>query len=162
GPTFIKLGQIASSRRDFVPKEIAVKLEKLQDSVDSFPYEEVREIIKNELGEYPEKLFKSFNKDPLATASIGQVHVAELFSGEEIAVKIQRPEIEKNIKTDLDILHDFARIIDNKMEWARAYHIRDMVEEFSHSLLNELNYFMEGRNGDKIGQQFKFSNIIHI
>src|SRR5690625_2337809 len=78
GPTFIKLGQIASSRRDIVPEEIALELEKLQDDVQSFSYEKVQQIIEYELGCSPEEIFATFNKEPLATASIGQVHVAEL------------------------------------------------------------------------------------
>src|SRR5690625_2655927 len=82
GPTFIKLGQIASSRRDLVPEQIAVELEKLQDDVKSFPYEKVKEIIERELDGSPENLFAEFNQAPLATASIGQVHVAKLHSGE--------------------------------------------------------------------------------
>lgn len=162
GPTFIKLGQIASSRRDFVPKEIAEELEKLQDSVNPFSFDQVQRIIEQELGDQIENIFKSVESTPLATASIGQVHIGELFSGEKVAIKIQRPEIEDNIHIDLEILHDIARMMDEKMEWARAYHIRDMIEEFSHSIKNELNYYMEGRNGEKILQQFLEDPLIHI
>lgn len=99
GPTFIKLGQIASSRRDLVPEEIAVELEKLQDEVKSFDYEQVKQIIERELGDSPENIYAQFNREPLATASIGQVHIAHLHTGEEVAVKIQRPDIEPIIKT---------------------------------------------------------------
>src|SRR5690625_4169791 len=99
GPTFIKLGQIASSRRDLVPEQIAIELEKLQDEVQSFEYDIVKKIIEKELGEQPEEVFAEFSQEPLATASIGQVHVARLHSGEEVAIKIQRPDIETIIKT---------------------------------------------------------------
>ena len=90
GPTFIKLGQIAGSRRDLVPTEIAEELEKLQDDVASFPYEAVKQIFMEELGDDPENLFASFDKNPIASASIGQVHLAKLLTGEEVAIKIQQ------------------------------------------------------------------------
>src|SRR5699024_6732037 len=99
GPTFIKLGQIASSRRDIVPEEIAVELEKLQDDVKSFEYSVVRQIVEEELGDSLENLFAQFSEEPLATASIGQVHLAKLHSGEEVAIKVQRPDIESIITT---------------------------------------------------------------
>lgn len=155
GPTFIKLGQIASSRRDIVPEEIAKELEKLQDDVTPFSFETVREIIQFELGDTIENLFDSFNKTPLATASIGQVHIARLFSGEEVAIKIQRPDIQETIETDLEILHDIAHIIESRIEWAKRYEIKDMIDEYGNSLRNELNYGIEGRNGERIAKQFK-------
>lgn len=162
GPTFIKLGQIASSRRDVIPEAIAVELEKLQDDVQSFEYEVVERIIEQELGALPEKLFTSFNKEPLATASIGQVHVAELPTGEEVAIKIQRPDIESIILTDLEILHNLARVLDRRLEWARTYRIKDIIEEFSFSLKNELDYLLEGRNGERIAEQFRENPHIKI
>lgn len=162
GPTFIKLGQIASSRRDIVPEEIARELEKLQDDVQSFDYDIVREIIIRELDDTPENLFASFNESPLATASIGQVHIAELHTGEEVAIKIQRPDIEAIITTDLEILHNIARLLDKRVEWARTYRIKDIIEEFSFSLKNELDYLLEGRNGERIAEQFDDDEFIHI
>lgn len=162
GPTFIKLGQIASSRRDLIPEEIASELEKLQDDVQPFSYEEVHEIVEAELGEPIEKLFQTFNQEPLATASIGQVHVAQLFTGEEVAVKVQRPDIRSIIETDLEILHDLARVAEKRVEWARRYRIREMIEEFSFSLRNELDYEVEGHNGERIAKQFENVPTIHI
>lgn len=162
GPTFIKLGQIASSRRDVVPESIAVELEKLQDDVQPIEYRVVREIIVNELGDSPENLFAEFNVEPLATASIGQVHVARLFSGEEVAVKVQRPDIEKIILTDLGILNNLARILHQRVEWARTYRIKGIIEEFSYSLRNELDYLLEGRNGERIAKQFADDPTIKI
>lgn len=162
GPTFIKLGQIASSRRDLVPDEVAVELEKLQDDVQSFSFEEVREIIENELGDKLENIFQAFEPEPLATASIGQVHTAHLPSGEEVAIKIQRPDIQPSIETDLDILHNLARIMEARLDWAKTYHIGDMIEEFSHSLRNELDYRLEGRNGERIAKQFEDDPTIHV
>ncbi len=162
GPTFIKLGQIASSRRDLIPEEIASELEKLQDDVQPFSYEKIHEIIEAELGEPPEKLFQTFNQEPLATASIGQVHVAQLFTGEEVAVKVQRPDIRSIIETDLEILHDLARVAEKRVEWARRYRIREMIEEFSFSLRNELDYEVEAHNGERIAKQFENVPTIHI
>lgn len=162
GPTFIKLGQIASSRRDMIPEEVATELEKLQDEVLPFSYEEVVDIVELEFGDTIDKLFKTFTKTPLATASIGQVHTAQLYTGEEVAVKIQRPDIQSIIDTDLEILHDLARGIEKRMEWARRYRIREMIEEFSLSLRNELDYEVEGRNGERIAKQFENVPSIHI
>lgn len=162
GPTFIKLGQIASSRRDVVPEAIAVELEKLQDDVQSFDYSVVSEIIERELGDTPENIFSEFNEEPLATASIGQVHVAKLHSGEEVAVKVQRPDIENIILTDLGILQNLARILNQRVEWARTYRIKEIIEEFSYSLRNELDYLLEGRNGERIAKQFKGDPTIKV
>lgn len=154
GPTFIKLGQIASSRRDLVPKAVADELEKLHDEVSAFSYEEVKSIIQTELGEPVEETFATFTEEPLATASIGQVHTATLFTGEEVAVKIQRPNIKAKVAVDLEIVRDLARIAHSRMEWARTYHIRDMMEELSASLQEELDYYREGSNGERIREQF--------
>lgn len=162
GPTFIKLGQIASSRRDVVPEPIALELEKLQDDVQAIDYSVVREIIERELGEAPETLFAEFDEEALATASIGQVHVAKLHSGEEVAVKVQRPDIEHIILTDLGILNNLVRMMHQRVEWVRTYRIREIVEEFSHSLLNELDYLLEGRNGERVARQFAEDPTIKI
>lgn len=162
GPTFIKLGQIASSRRDLIPEEIATELEKLQDDVQSFSFSEVRSIMKAELGDSLENLLEQMNETPLATASIGQVHIAQTFAGEEVAIKIQRPDIQPTIETDLEILHDFARLLEDRFTWARTYRIREMIEEFSYSLRDELNYSVEGRNAERIANQFKDDETVHI
>ena len=162
GPTFIKLGQIASTRRDLVPEEISSELEQLQDQVTSFSYKKVREIIEEELGDTPENLFRDFDETPIATASIGQVHLAHLLSGEPVAIKIQRPDIHPIVETDLEILDDLAKLMEAKLHWAKNYQIRKMIHEFSTSLLDELDYNIEGRNGERIAKQFKNDSTIHI
>ena len=162
GPTFIKLGQIASTRRDLVPEEISNELEQLQDQVTSFSYKKVREIIEEELGDTPENLFQDFDETPIATASIGQVHLAHLLSGEPVAIKIQRPDIQPIVETDLEILDDLAKLMEAKLHWAKNYQIRKMIHEFSTSLLDELDYNIEGRNGERIAKQFKNDSTIHI
>ncbi len=162
GPTFIKLGQIASSRRDLVPLEIALELEKLQDHVTPVPFDQIREIVEFELEEPLERLFSTFDEKPLATASIGQVHIAHLPNGEEVAVKVQRPDIRPNVETDLSILSDLARFLEENTDWAKTYHLRDMIAEFSRSLLDELDYRVEGRNGERIAKQFEEIPFVHI
>lgn len=154
GPTFIKLGQIVSTRRDIVPETISKELELLQDQVSSFPYEKVRQSIEEELGEAPENLFQQFNEAPLATASIGQVHMAVLKTGENVAVKIQRPDILPIVETDLEILDDLARIMEENFSWAKTYQLRKMINDFARSLGAELDYLIEGRNSERIAKQF--------
>ena len=155
GPTFIKLGQIASTRRDLVPSEIAKELEKLQDQVSGFPFQQVQEIIEMELGEKLEDLFQEFNEKPVASASIGQVHQAVLRTGEMVAVKVQRPDIRSTVQTDLEILDDITRMMEANLSWAKTYQVRKMMAEFSNSLLAELDYQTEGRNGERIAKQFQ-------
>ncbi|AOH53786.1 ABC transporter [Peribacillus muralis] len=154
GPTFIKLGQIASTRRDFVPEEIVRELEKLQDQVTPFPFDKVRKIVEAELGDSLENLFLEFQQKPLATASIGQVHAARLPSQEVVAIKVQRPDILPKVETDLEILDDLARLMEARISWARRYQIRKMIDEFAKSLRAELDYNAEGRNGERIAKKF--------
>lgn len=155
GPTFIKLGQIASSRRDLVPPMIAFELEKLLDHVTPVPFEQIREIVQFELDGPLEEFFSEFSEEPLATASIGQVHVARLHSGKQVAVKVQRPDIRPTLETDLDILSDLAKFLEEKADWARTYRLQEMFVEFSRSLHNELDYRVEGRNSERIAKQFE-------
>src|SRR5699024_886914 len=137
GPTFIKLGQIASTRRDLIPEEVAFELEKLQDDVLGFSCEEVEEIFQEEFDKTTREVFQDFSPTPIATASIGQVHFARLESGEEVAIKIQRPNIQASIETDLDILFHIGRLIEDKTKWGKNYQILSVIDEFSTSLRNE-------------------------
>ncbi|MUV36783.1 putative protein kinase UbiB [Lentibacillus sp. JNUCC-1] len=162
GPTFIKLGQIASSRRDMIPMEIISELEKLQDDVEAFSFDDAKDIIEEELDNSLDNLFLDFNEEPLATASIGQVYRAHLLSGEEVAIKVQRPEIEDKIETDLSIVRYIAQVLEERTKWAKNYHLCNMVDEFSESLQDELNYNAEGRNADRIRHQFKNNPDIYV
>lgn len=155
GPTFIKLGQIASSRRDLVPPMIAFELEKLLDHVTPVPFEQIREIAETELEGPLEEIFSEFTEEPLATASIGQVHAATLHSGEQVAVKVQRPDIRPTMEMDLAILSDLASFLEERTDWAKTYRLREMIVEFSRSLHNELDYRVEGRNCERIAKQFE-------
>jgi ubiquinone biosynthesis protein len=162
GPTFVKLGQIASSRRDLVPAEIIHELEKLQEHVQAVPFSTIRMIVEAELGDTLDNLFDSFNEEPLAAASIGQVHVAKLPSGEEVAVKVQRPNIKQTVETDLEILYEIARFLEENTVWAKTYHIKEIIKEFSESLRDELDYKVEGRSADRVAKQFKEQPSIQI
>jgi ubiquinone biosynthesis protein len=162
GPTFVKIGQIASTRPDIIPAEIIHELEKLQDRVSLFPYEEVKKIIEEEFAEPMELSFAEFHEVPLAAASIGQVHYAVLQTGEKVAVKVQRPSIKNVIETDLEILQDLARLAESRLDWGSRYPIRDIVEELARSIREELDYENEGRNADRIANQFKNDPTILI
>ncbi|MFC5448643.1 ABC1 kinase family protein [Paenibacillus aestuarii] len=160
GPTFIKLGQIASTRSDLLPDDIVKELEKLQDHVKPIPSYQVKEIIEAELGQNIETVFSYFEQESLAAASIGQVHLGVLHTGERVAVKIQRPQAADSIRIDLDILADLAVLAERRFAWARRIQMEVLVAEFGNSLLNELDYTKEARNAEKIAEQFK--HIAHI
>ena len=162
GPTFVKMGQFASTRSDVIPEDIIQELEKLQDQVPPNPYPDVKAIIEQELGTPTEELFKEFHEIPLGSASIGQVHYAVLKSGEKVAVKVQRPNIEQVIKTDLEVLQQLAVLAEFRLKWAARYQIKGIVEEFSKALLAELDYTLEARNADKIARQFTDDPNIRI
>ncbi len=162
GPTYVKLGQIASTRPDLLPRDIIQELEKLQDKVPGFPLAGVRSVLEEELGGKLEDLFEQFAPEPLAAASIGQVHRAVLTSGETVAVKIQRPGIVAAIETDLEILYELANLAERRFLWARSYQLVDMIDEFSKSLLRELDYTSEARHAEKIAKQFINNRLIYI
>ncbi|WP_010268582.1 ABC1 kinase family protein [Paenibacillus senegalensis] len=162
GPTFVKMGQIASTRPDLVPKDIIDELEKLQDHVSAFPFSEAKGIIERELHKPLDELFANFHEEAFAAASIGQVHYAELKTGEKVVVKVQRPEIQAEINTDLEILVDLARMAESRLEWARNYRVRDMILEFAKALKKELDYMEEAKNIGKFGQQYEKIPDVHI
>ncbi|GGM18388.1 ABC transporter [Paraliobacillus quinghaiensis] len=162
GPTFVKMGQLASTRSDLIPPDIIQELEKLQDHVPPFTYDEVKMIVEEELGEDMDQIFDVFDQTPLGSASIGQVHYAVLKSGERVAVKVQRPNIAKRIKTDLEILQQLAVLAEHRLTWAANYQIKAVVDEFSRAILAELDYNVEGRNADRIAKQFEDESTIYI
>ncbi|HZG78297.1 MAG TPA: AarF/ABC1/UbiB kinase family protein [Paenibacillus sp.] len=162
GPTFVKLGQIASTRSDMLPADIVAELSKLQDQVEPFPYAVVEDIVAAELGAPIDDLFAAFDPSPLAAASIGQVHRAVLRTGERVAVKIQRPGIAPAIRTDLEILRNLAAIAEARFEWARRYQLQGMIAELSRALLQELDYQIEGRNTDTVARQFQRDPTVRV
>ena len=162
GPTFIKLGQLAGTRPDLFPEEIVSELEQLQDNVPPFSFPEVRQIIEEELGAPLNDIFAEFETVPIAAASIGQVHRAVLRSGQRVAVKVQFPNISKIIETDLEILHDLARMAERRFDWAAKYRIRDVVDELSKSLREELDFTIESRNAEKMRDLLKDDPTVYI
>ncbi|CDZ99874.1 putative protein kinase UbiB [Jeotgalicoccus saudimassiliensis] len=162
GTTFIKLGQIASMRGDLLPPDLIAELEKLQSHVPPFPPDEARRLIEESLEAPIDELFMIFDDKPVGSASIGQVHRAMLHTGEDVAVKIQRPNIEKTVRTDLEILRHLAGLAESNLEWARNYQVTDMIDEFSDALINELDYTIEARNVERIGKTHKNDPAIKI
>jgi len=154
GPTFIKVGQIMSTRPDLLLPDYISELEKLQDRVPAFEFDAVKQQIERELGQPLKELFAEFNPKPLAAASIGQVHRAVLPGGQEVVVKVQRPDIEQIIETDLEIMYDVARFLENRSTWAEMYSFVEMVAEFDRTLHEELDYNAEGRNADIFRKNF--------
>ncbi len=154
GPTFIKLGQILSTRPDLLPDEYIEELSRLLDSAPPVPTEDIREEIERELAARIEGLFSYFDPDPVAAASIGQVHRATLSSGEPVIVKIRRPGVERTVEADLDLLARQARFLEMRVALAREYRLSGLVDEFSKTLRDELDYTNEGRNADRLRRSF--------
>jgi len=146
GPTFIKLGQLLSTRGDLLPVPYLEALARLQDSLEPFPAGQVEEVIAAELGFRVSKGFGSFDPTPLATASLGQVHRATMRDGRPVAVKVQRPGIRQRLQDDLDALEDLAGFLDRHTEIGRKYRFLSMLDEFRRSLLRELDYRQEAQN----------------
>ena len=162
GPTFIKLGQILSTRPDLIPLEYSRELSKLQDHVPAFSYEEVKTIIKEELGRLPEELFAHFESEPLAAASIGQVHRARLEDGEEVVVKVQRPGIRKTIEVDLEILLHLASLMERHVEEMVVQRPTRIVEEFARSLEKEIDYTIEAYHTERFSRQFMGEHTVYV
>lgn len=146
GPTYIKLGQLLSTRPDLLPDAYLQALASLQDDVDPVSYEEVHKIVEEEIGIRISKAFESFDEEPLASASIGQVHRAVLRSGKQVAVKIQRPGIRKKFFEDLDTLKEMTDLAIKHSAVARKYAFDDVLAELRHILLQELDYNREAQN----------------
>ncbi|MDK2800449.1 MAG: ubiquinone biosynthesis protein [Clostridiales bacterium] len=154
GPAFVKLGQILSTRPDILPPDIVEELKKLQDSVPPFSFSEVRAVIENEFEDKLENIYKEFEEKPVAAASISQVHRARLNSGKPVAVKVQRPGIERTINLDLNILKDLAHFIDHHTQYGKLYDCSRMVLEFENIIKNELDFTKEAENAEAFKQNF--------
>jgi ubiquinone biosynthesis protein len=146
GPTYVKLGQLLSTRFDLLPAAYTTALTRLQDAVDPFPFETVQRIIEEELGVGLKHLFAEFDAEPLAAASLGQVHRATLASGREVVVKVQRPEAREVIRGDMEILTRLATLADKRTEVGRKYGFEQLLRQFGRSLAAELDYQREARN----------------
>src|SRR5436190_12393926 len=154
GPTFVKFGQLLSTRPDVVPPDIIAELRKLQDDVTPFPFTHVEQVIETELGLPIEKLFTSFSERPIAAASIGQVHDATLPNGRRVAVKVQRPNAPKQIEADLALLYQAAKIAKERVRALDFIDPRGLVDEFARSIRQELDYRHEARNAQTFHRNF--------
>lgn len=154
GPTFVKLGQILSTRGDIFPAEVVEELKKLQDSVPPFPFTEVKAVIEEEFKDKLENIYKEFDEKPAAAASISQVHRARLGSGKLVAVKVQRPGIDRLIEIDLHILKDLVRLIEHHTKYGDLYDCSGMVQEFENAMQNELDFTKEAENADIFRRNF--------
>ncbi len=155
GPTFIKIGQLFSTRADLFPIEYVTELSKLQDRVPAFGYEKVKETIEKDFGRPLTELYHSFEPVPIAAASLGQVHCAQLHSGEEVVVKIQRPGLARLFEIDLSILKGIAQYFQNHREWGRGRDWMGIYAECCRLLWLEIDFLHEGRNGDKFRRNFR-------
>ncbi len=154
GPTFVKFGQLLSTRPDVVPPDIVIELRGLQDDVTPFPFEQARAAIEAELGLTVEQAFVEFDEQPLASASIGQVHRAVLPNGEEVAVKVQRPEAARQIEADLGLLYQAAKLLKERVRALEFIDPQELVDEFARSIRLELDYAHEARNAEAFHRNF--------
>jgi ubiquinone biosynthesis protein len=157
GPTFVKLGQIFSNRPDVIPLELAQELAKLRDNVQSFPYAQVEKIIQEELGQPLEEIFLRLDEDPVASASIAQVHVGLLRNGQKVAVKVQRPDIEHRIQDDIEILRRLAKILEDLVLKSNVIDTHAILKEFEKSIARELDFKNESLFLRKFAANFKES-----
>ncbi|HEY2355251.1 MAG TPA: AarF/UbiB family protein [Gaiellaceae bacterium] len=154
GPTFVKFGQLLSTRPDVVPPDIVLALRGLQDDVRPVPFEDVRRVVEDELGNTLERLFTSFDPVPVAAASIGQVHVATLPNGKRVAVKVQRPGAARQVEADIGLLYQAASLARERIRALDFIDARQLVDEFARSIRKELDYRAEGRNAQLCHRQF--------
>jgi ubiquinone biosynthesis protein len=154
GPTFVKFGQLLSMRPDILPPDIIAELRGLQDDVKPFPVEDVRQVIEADLGLGVERLFLEFEEQPMAAASIGQVHRATLPNGRRVAVKVQRPDAPRQIEADIALLYQAAKLAKERIRRLDFIDARGIVDEFSRSIRQELDYRTEARNADTFRRHF--------
>jgi ubiquinone biosynthesis protein len=154
GPTFVKIGQAASTRSDIIPDDIIDALRMLQDQVAPISFDDARAVVESELGGTLGEIFAEFDPEPLAAASLGQVHTAVLHDGTPVVVKVQRPGVRDVVETDLDILITQARFIETHSELAGRYDFTRIVSEFANAVRAELDYTVEGTNAERLGDMF--------
>jgi len=162
GPTFIKFGQMLSTRPDLVKEEFIEELKKLQDEAPAFDFVEVKDTIKKEFGKPVDSIYNHFEKKPIAAASIGQVHLAELKNGEKVAVKVQRPDIEHTVAEDMRIIGFIAGFVEKNITATRYYNATSIAQEFAETMQKELNYNMEAKNAEHFARNFKNVHNIKI
>jgi ubiquinone biosynthesis protein len=162
GPSFIKLGQLMSTRADLFPPEYIDELSKLQDQVPPVPFDEIRQLIETELGEPLSQLFASIDEEALAAASVAQVHTARLKTGETVAVKVIRPGIEKRIRKDIQVMYYFAARFERTFDLGRVVGAVNLVKEFERTIFRELDMLIEAGNIERFTSSFKDVDEIYI
>ncbi len=162
GPTFVKFGQLLSTRPDVVPPDIIAELRALQDDVRPFPFEQAERVIEEDLGNSLERLFLDFDPVPVAAASIGQVHRATLPHGRQVAVKVQRPGAPRQIEADLALLYQAARLVRERVRALDFVDARQLVDEFARQIRQELDYRLEARNAQTFYRQFAGDQRVRV
>ena len=162
GPTYIKLGQVAATRPDLIPMSLIMELRKLQDHVPSFEFEHVRATIREDLGMDVDEAFDAFDPVPIAAASIAQVHRARLKTGEQVVVKVQRPNLEKIIRTDLDLLRMMAATLEERVPESRDFRPIDAIDQFARGLTRETDFTNEIKNIERYRIQIADHPFMHL
>lgn len=162
GPTFVKAGQLLSTRPDLLPVDVLDELARLQDHVPSMPFSQVKEILEDELGRPLEELFAEVEERPLAAASIGQVHRARTLEGDEVAIKVQRPGLRRTIRVDLEIMGNLAHLVEKRVEGWDVHRPSRVVEELGHSLEKELDYRLEAAHQERFAEQFRGDDSVRV
>lgn len=160
GPTFVKFGQVLSTRTDLIPPDIVEELVKLQDHASPLPFELVRKVVEEDLHLKLDRAFERFEPVPIAAASIGQVHSAVLPGGQKVVVKVQRPTAARQIRQDIDVLLQFAGLMEHQLDF--GFSLVEMVEEFNRIINRELDYVLEGRNADRFAENFATEDNVRI
>jgi ubiquinone biosynthesis protein len=162
GPTFVKFGQLLSTRPDVVPPDILAELRSLQDDVRPFPFEQVERVVEEDLGNSVERLFLEFEERPIAAASIGQVHRATLPTGKRVAVKVQRPGAPRQVEADLSLMYQAAKLLRERVRALDFIDARSLVDEFARSIRQELDYRQEGRHAQTFHRNFAGHPHVHV
>jgi ubiquinone biosynthesis protein len=162
GTTFIKLGQVLSTRADLLPPDYQAELAKLLDAASPVPSDEIKQRIEEELGQSVESLFSYWDCEPLATASIGQAHAARLKDGTEVVVKVRRPGVVEQVEEDLDILQHLAAAAARRWNSVQHYDVVGLAQEFAQTLRAELDYIREGHNAERFAENFSGDSTVHI
>ncbi|MBN1363676.1 MAG: hypothetical protein JW976_02615 [Syntrophaceae bacterium] len=162
GPNFVKIGQILSNRPDLLPADLIIELSKLQDSAEPFAGDEAKDVIAEELGRSVELIFKEFDDVPVASASVAQVHRAVLHDGTVVAVKVQRPDIEKIIKTDIEILFNLAMLLEKFVKGMDILNPISIIEEYNKAINMELDFILEASHIEQFGENFVYDDSIYV
>lgn len=162
GPVFIKFGQMLSTRRDLLPDDVADELQKLQDQVPPFDGQAATKLVEKALGRPVSELFSEFNAQPLASASVAQVHSAVLFNSDQVVVKVIRPGIHKTIRNDLDLLYSLAQVVEKYLPDGRRLRPVQVVSDYERTIFNELDLLIEAGNTSQLRRNFQDSNLIYL